>query len=162
MSMALSRRANDAMFVEFGPPIGMPKESALNSGRATSFSESTTASSNAQQALWQSQPLSGEPQTERTAEVRAGLIPHLSRLMREKLFVWLSSQRSQLLDSHETGTKQVLSLEERLERIQGRFQHRLIAQEQRIAELEKDVQTKEKIIRSLPKTQAPSDESANG
>ena len=81
-------------------------------------------------------------------------MPHLSRLRREKLFVWLSSQRSQLLDSHETGTKQVLSLEERLERIQGQFQQRLIAQESRIAELEKDVQSKDKIIRSFHQQQA--------
>jgi hypothetical protein len=140
----------------------MPKESAVKPGRATGFSESTTASSNTPHGLWQPPPSGGESQSETTAEARSGLIPHLSRLMREKLFVWLSSQRTQLLDSHETGTKQVLSLEERLERIQGRFQHRLIAQEQRIAELEKDVQTKEKIIRSLPKVQTQPNESAEG
>jgi hypothetical protein len=78
--------------------------------------------------------------------VRAGLLPLLRRLMREKLFLWLSHQRRQLLDSHETGTAKVLGLEERLEKIQDQFQGRLIAQEERIAELDKELQAKERII----------------
>jgi septal ring factor EnvC (AmiA/AmiB activator) len=74
------------------------------------------------------------------------LVPHLRQLMREKLFLWLSNQRSQLIDSHETGTAQVLGLEERLGKIRDQFQDRMIAQEQRIAEMDRELQEKEKLL----------------
>ena len=81
-------------------------------------------------------------------------MPQLVRLMREKLFQRLSSQRAQLLDSQLNGTMAVLELEERLEKVQGQFATRLAAREQRIAELEAELAAKEQIVRELIKAQA--------
>ena len=80
----------------------------------------------------------------------------LVRLMREKIFQRLSSQRAHLIDSHVAGTMQVLELEERLEKIQSQFQARLTAREQRVAELEKELAAKDNFIRELLKAQAKS------
>ena len=58
----------------------------------------------------------------------------------------LSIQRSQLIDSHETGTAKVLGLEERLGKIRDQFQDRMIAQEQRITEMDRALQEKGKLL----------------
>lgn len=161
--LAVSRRTNDALVVELSHRPPTSAEVSLANAEASRFAGSVTETGTGQTATWQTPPLRSEMRpTGEAAGERAGLMPHLSRLMREKLFVWLSSQRSQLLDSHETGTKQVLSLEERLERIQGQFQQRLIAQEGRITELEKDVQAKEKIIRSFHQQPTDGDDASGG
>jgi hypothetical protein len=73
--------------------------------------------------------------------------------MRDRLFTWLSSQRSQLLTSHEVGTERVLELEEQVQRIHGQFSERLQTREQRIAELEQQILAKERIIRELLRAQ---------
>lgn len=75
--------------------------------------------------------------------------PHLLSLLREKVVVWLNSQRTHLLHSQENGTAQVIELEERLEKIQGQFQDRLLAREQRISELETEVVAKDRMIHDL-------------
>lgn len=80
---------------------------------------------------------------------RPEIKPHLLGLLREKVVVWLSSQRSHLLHSQENGTAQVIELEERLEKIQGQFQDRLLAREQRISELETEVSAKDRMIHDL-------------
>jgi hypothetical protein len=101
---------------------------------------------------WQQRALQAEQRAHRAAALaRSGIRPHLLGLMREKLVFWLTSQRSHLLDSHETGTAQVMELEERLERIQSQFQERLVAKDQRIAELEKELLAKDQLIQVLLK-----------
>jgi hypothetical protein len=147
----VGRQPGDSVVLELSH--GSPRVAELANAGAdlSSFTGAVTETTTGQTASWPARAQLDSGRAELTE--RARLMPHLSRLMREKLFVWLSSQRSRLLDSHETGTRQVLSLEERLERIQGQFQQRLIAQEERIAELEKEIQTKEKIIRSFHKLQ---------
>ena len=67
---------------------------------------------------------------EPSKDVRAGLVSHLR----------------QLIDSHETGTAKVLGLEERLGKIRDQFQDRMIAQEQRITEMDRALQEKEKLL----------------
>jgi len=81
-----------------------------------------------------------------SASVREGLMAQLVRLMRDKIFQRLNSQRAHLIDSHVSGTMQVLELEERLEKIQSQFQARLDDRERRVAELEKELAAKEKFI----------------
>ena len=144
-SKALSRRTNESVFVEMNSPVPRPQKPRIESGSRAVLSEPTTATDNAHNVIWQKSSVRIETGTE-ADETRAGLMPHLKRLMREKLFVWLSHQRTQLIDSHETGTQKVLGLEERLEKIQDQFQDRLIEQQQRIAELDKELQAKEKLI----------------
>ena len=126
-------------------------------------SDSAPDVSNAEAAVWQARALQAEERaSQETAVVRSGLMPQLRRLMRERLITWLTSQRGQLLTSHEVGTQQMLELEERLQRIQGQFQESLQTREQRIAELEEEILAKERIIRDLLRAQVQvADDSAN-
>jgi hypothetical protein len=153
--LALTPRPGDAVFVEIGSIGARVENPAPGMGERAVVSEATTSTDNAHnvhQALWRT-PRNDFGNQEHADPVRAGLLAHLRRLMREKLFVWLSHQRSQLIDSHETGTRQVLGLEERLEKIKEQFQDRLISQEERIAEMDKELQAKEKLIRDTMKVQ---------
>ncbi|MEY2408412.1 MAG: hypothetical protein QOF48_1082, partial [Verrucomicrobiota bacterium] len=133
-ALVQGRRANNAVVVDFATPEDgeMAIESALPAG------ELRDPGQRARQA----------------SAVREGLMPQLVRLMREKILQRLSSQRAHLIDSHVTGTMQVLELEERLEKIQSQFQARLAAREQRVAELEKELTAKDRFIRELLKAQS--------
>ena len=104
----------------------------------------------AEAEMWQARALDAEQQVEEThAHVRAGLLQRLHGLFRDRLVVWLSAQRGKLLATQDTGTQQVLELEERLQRIQGNFQEQIRGRDQRITELEQEIQAKEKLIRKL-------------
>lgn len=134
------------MFVEMNSSPRLSRTMA-ESARGAVLSEPTTATDNAHNGVWQTPSVRlGTPEPEPSKDVRAGLVPHLRQLMREKLFQWLSNQRSQLIDSHEAGTAKVLGLEERLGKIRDQFQDRMIAQEQRIAEMDRELQEKEKLL----------------
>jgi hypothetical protein len=134
------------MFVEMNSSPRSSRTMA-ESARDAVLSEPTTATDNAHNGLWQTPSVRlGTSQPESSKDARAGLVPHLRQLMREKLFQWLSNQRSQLIDSHEAGTAKVLGLEERLGKIRDQFQDRMIAQEQRIAEMDRELQEKEKLL----------------
>ena len=102
-----------------------------------------------QAALWPA----GRRGPEANATLNEITRPQLSHLLRERLIGWLSLQRRTLLDSHESGTRQVLELETRLHQIQGQFDERLRTREARIAELERDILAKEKVIRDLLRAQ---------
>jgi hypothetical protein len=119
--------------------------------------------SDVEAAIWQARALQAEERaSQATAMVRAGLMPQLRRLLRERLIAWLTSERGQLITSHEAGTRQMLELEERLQRIQGQFQDSLQTREQRIAELEQEILAKERVIRDLLRAQVRvADESAS-
>lgn len=151
--LALTPRPGDAMFVEVGAGVMLPEDPASGPGEQSVVAEATTSTDNAHNvhnALWRT-PRVDFGNQEHADPVRAGLMAHLRRLMREKLFTWLSHQRNHLIDSHETGTRQVLGLEERLEKIKEQFQDRLISQEERIAEMDKELQAKERLIRDAMK-----------
>lgn len=137
-----ARKAANAVVVDFATPADEP--GALGAGRVPA-----------------GQLADGEASPQTSATVREGLMPHLLRLMREKILQKLSSQRAHLIDSHVAGTMQVLELEERLEKIQSQFQARLTAREQRVAELEKELTAKDNFIRELLKAQAKSGQSVN-
>ena len=98
----------------------------------------------------QARALDAEQRVEEThADVRAGLLQRMPALLRDHLVAWLAAQRGKLLASHDSGVHQVLELEERLQRIQGGFQEQLRSRDQRITELEQEIQAKEKLIRKL-------------
>jgi hypothetical protein len=159
LALSMRRRASDSMFVEMEPSQPRPIHPGPRAGRPSMITEATTASGNAQNALWRSAsaPVEAHPED----ALRAGLMSHFRRLMREKLFYWLNRQRTQLIESHETGTKKVLGLEERLEKIQDQFQDRLVAQEERIAELNRELQAKERAAREKAQQQFDSNQSSN-
>lgn len=128
-----------------------------------SYSGSTSDSAHAQAALWQARALQAEERAEQAAvAARNSLVPQVSRLLKQRLFSWLASQRTQLLTSQELGTQQVLELEERLVKIQSQFQDRLRGSEDRIAELEREILAKEKLIRDLLRAQVRSANESTG
>lgn len=86
-------------------------------------------------------------------------MPQLQRLMRERVVQWLSRQRTQLIDAQEQGTSQVLELQVRLERIKEQFQKRLLEQQQRIADLDTALRSKERIIKELLRARPSSSDS---
>ena len=148
------RRANNAVVLdmgEFGPSSNRFSRSRPDT---ESFSGSTTDAASQQATLWRARAMRAEHRANQAAAVvRSGLMPQLGRLMRERLIAWLSSQRGQLLTSHDVGTQKVLELEERLQGIQMQFQERMQTREERIAELEQEILAKEKIIRDLLRAQ---------
>ncbi|HVR37150.1 MAG TPA: hypothetical protein VMS21_15005 [Methylomirabilota bacterium] len=99
---------------------------------------------------WQQRALVAEDQAqEAKALVRAGLLPQLAQLMRDKVFRALVSQRATLLETQQTGVAQLNEMEQRLRRVQSQFEERLKAYEERIAELEGEVAMKDRETRNL-------------
>ena len=135
----------------FSGPGGSAGFSGLGEENLT---DATANSGHAGAAVWQARALQAEERASQAiGAARTGLTPHLGRLLKHRLIAWLSSQRSQLLTSHEVGTQQVLELEERLVKIQGDFQERLRSREERITNLEQEILVKEKTIRDLLRAQ---------
>lgn len=151
---ALLGRPADAVFVEM--KAGSPPASVQRSGDAV-LSSPTTATDNAHNGVWQTPSVRLE--SEVTAnEPRGGaskdVMPHMRQLLRERLFKWLTNQRQTLLDSQEAGTAQVLGLEERLDKLRGQFQDRLVQQEQRIADMDRELREKERLLNENRKPDA--------
>jgi hypothetical protein len=144
--LPLNQPANDAVFLEMRPAGTTPETEAQSRDGAAILSTAPTATGNAQNAGWRSPAMEDKDPSER---LRTALMPHLKRLMRDRTVLWLSRQRNQLLHAQNEGTEQVLDLHSRLEQIKGQFQERLIAQQQRITELDHALKTKESIIKDL-------------
>jgi hypothetical protein len=89
------------------------------------------------------------PVVRASSEARVRISRDLKRLMRDAAIAWLARQRSQLLESHERGTDQVLELHARVEKIKEQFQERMRSQQQRITELDSALRHKEKVILEL-------------
>ncbi len=98
--------------------------------------------------LWQMRAMEAEERTRQAqAALRTTAIPVMFRVMRDKVLTMLGAQRAQLLDSHETGTRQVLQLEQRLEQIHAQFQENLRTRDRRIAELQEQLAEREQGLR---------------
>jgi hypothetical protein len=155
--------ANDAMFLEVRPAVaaaagGPPQARSEPAGQQeVVLGPSPTATGNADEVLRRDRmasagagaSASASAGPELAGHARVDVMPHLRRLMRDKLVLWLNQQRTQLLRSHEAGTAQVLDMQARLEQLKNQFQERLIAQQQRIAELDTALKRKETIIKDL-------------
>ena len=151
-STALSHRPTDAVFVEMRSAARPPTEALQTSGDAV-LSAVTTATDNAHNGVWQAPSVQlGATPARPDTDAHAGVVPHLRQLMREKLFRWLSNQRTQLIDSHEAGTEKVLGLEERLGKLRDQFQDRLVEQEQRITRMNRELEEKERLLKESKKT----------
>ena len=75
--------------------------------------------------------------------MRAALIPHLARMMMNRLVQTLFAQRTNLLDTQAEATQRMTELEERIAKAQANMQKKLAAYETRIAELEQQLAAKE-------------------
>ncbi len=99
---------------------------------------------------WEQRALSAERQAEKAQTViRQGLIAHLARWMSDTLVQKLLTQRAHLIETHQQAATEVDRLGQRLETIHSRMQGRLSVYEQRIVELEKELDTKDEINREL-------------
>ena len=81
--------------------------------------------------------------------MRMALIPHLARMMMNRLVQALFAQRETLIDTQAEATKRMADLEERIAKAQVTVQDRFAAYENRIAELEKQLVAVEEEKREL-------------
>lgn len=115
----------------------------------------TTGAGDFQLRSLEQRALAAEERAAQAAELmRRGLIPHLARLMKDRLFRGVATQRAQLLAMQQAGALRVAELEQRLAAIQVQLQHRLGAYEKRIADLEKELAAKDQANRELLATSA--------
>ena len=99
---------------------------------------------------WQQRALAAERRAEKAQTViRAGLIGHLARWMSDSLVQKLLMQRAHLIETQQKAVTEVDRLGQRLDTIHSRMQGRLSVYEQRISELEKELDTKDEINREL-------------
>jgi endonuclease/exonuclease/phosphatase family metal-dependent hydrolase len=126
------------------------KRSALASRKESPSGPSPAASDAHRPFPWETDSAEDREQLGKTsAVVRSGLIPHLARMMKDRLMVGLLSQRTHMLDAQRTATVQVTELEKRLVQIQAQLHDRYVAYERRIADLEKTLAAKEAENRQL-------------
>jgi DNA-directed RNA polymerase subunit RPC12/RpoP len=81
--------------------------------------------------------------------LRMALIPHLARMMMNRLVQALFAQRETLIDTQAEASKRMADLEERIAKAQVTVQDRFAAYENRIAELEKQLGAAEEEKREL-------------
>jgi hypothetical protein len=85
---------------------------------------------------WEQRALVAEHRARQAEEVlRHGLIPHLSRWMREKLFRKLLIDRGQLLAAQEEATRKVMDVDARLNKLEVQIQQQTRVYVKRIEEL---------------------------
>lgn len=95
---------------------------------------------------WRSRALVAEGKAERAQQaIRLGVMGW----MREKVVRTLFSQRAQLLDAQQKAEAEMNELEQRLEQLHAPLQERIMAYEQRIADLERDLAAKGEENREL-------------
>ena len=88
-------------------------------------------------------PPANEPTGNVPAPPRAALIPHLARLMMNRLVQALFAQRSSLLDTQAEATQRMTEFEGRVAQAQAKMQRKIAGYEGRIAELEQQLAAKE-------------------
>ena len=116
------------------------------------YNEVMAGSSGAGNDGWQQRALAAEQRMAKMqSAARAGLIVHLARLMSDKLAQKLISQRVALIDMQMQAVTDLAELVKRLENVHAPLQERLLAYEQRIAELEKELAAKAEENRELIK-----------
>ena len=103
---------------------------------------------------WQQRALLAERRAEKAQTViRTGLVAHLARWMSDSLVQKLLMQRAHLIETQQKAVTEVDKLGQRLDTIHSRMQGRLSVYEQRIVELEKELDTKDELNRELIQTE---------
>ncbi len=100
----------------------------------------TAGSSQTQAHAWQRRAEDAERRADRaTSVLRAGLLPHLSRWLKETLVRKLVSDRQQLLETQRAAALKLLAVDDRLSKIESQLQRRDQNYERRIDELMKEL-----------------------
>jgi len=114
------------------------------------FSAPPTETISSDTSFWRQRAMAAESRAERaTAVVRAGLTPHLARMMKDQLVWTLMAQRGRMASTQDAGAVMVSELEQRLEQIQSEFESRVETYEHRIAALQRELETKSQLNREL-------------
>ena len=95
------------------------------------------------------QERAGQRADNATAIVRAGVVPHLARMMMNRLVQALLFQRSHLMQTQETAATRVEDMAQRLFKVQSQFEKRIRTYETRIKQLEEELAVKEEENREL-------------
>ena len=141
------------MKVEAGASISMPTDAerivithrsagtaGSNASAPTIVHVEATGSSQTQSQAWQRRAEEAERRAQRaTAVMRAGLLPHLSRWLKEKLVRKLISDRARLMETQQAAALKMLAVDERLSRIESQLQQRNQDYEQRIDDLMREL-----------------------
>jgi hypothetical protein len=107
---------------------------------------------NASEESWRQRALRAEQHVEKAqAAARAGLISQIAQWLSDRMTRKLISQRTELLDAHQSAAIEIAEMEARLEKVHAPLQERLLAYERRIAELEKELTVKGEENRELIK-----------
>jgi hypothetical protein len=88
-------------------------------------------------------------------------MPHLARMLKDKLLWKLIDQRSRLLQTQQSSGKVMAEFEQRLASIQSQFQIRIQTYEQRIDELREEVAIRERELARLRADARAAQETAN-
>jgi len=98
--------------------------------------------------------LAAEERAERaTALIRARLLPHLSRWLKEKLLRKLVTDRAQLLEAQQAAAQKAMTVEERLARVERQIQQQNRGYQQRIEELTRELLAAKEENRELIRAQ---------
>jgi hypothetical protein len=74
-----------------------------------------------------------------TAAIRAGLIPHLRRWLKQKLLRRLIADRTQMLETQQAATLKAMSVEARLAKVELQIQQQNHGYQQRIETLSREL-----------------------
>jgi hypothetical protein len=89
-------------------------------------------------AGWQQRALAAEARAQRAHEaIRRGVLSQFSFLLRDRFFQGLIFQRRRLIENQQTAVAEIVEMQRRLDELHTPLQERLLAYEQRVAELEK-------------------------
>lgn len=109
----------------------------------------TEHSPQTQSQIWPLLPAASRPAAPIPEEVRAGVIDSLSRWLKEKVVRRLVSDRAQLLATQEAAVLKMMSVDERLSKIENQIKQRNQEYEQRIDDLLKALLTAKEENREL-------------
>lgn len=100
--------------------------------------------------VWRERALDAERRADQAQSVvRSGLVGQLAQWMAHRMTQKLVSDRAELLEVQQRAAVEMAELAERLEKIHAPLQERLLAYEQRIADLEKELSLKTEENREL-------------
>ena len=119
--------------------IVVPPQSVMESSYKASAARHRTASSDAVELI----PPTAGPVGNVPAPVRTALIPHLARMMMNRLVQALFAQRTSLLDTQAEATQRMAEFEERVAQVQANVERKIAGYEVRVAELEQQLAAKE-------------------
>ncbi len=110
----------------------------------------TPITTQTQSASWQRRALAAEAASERAqAALRQGLLPELSRWLKQKLVRKLLTDRAELMTVQQAAERRVLAVDQRLARIEEQLQHQNRAYLHRIDELTAELKAAKEENREL-------------